>query len=187
MTATYCRKCGGTGHAANNKFCDCTDGKLLKVMASAREKTIQAEREAEAIKKADALKRKALEAAIDKRAKKIMAESDVDLEKMVEENLKGCQFNIGDWVKVDEIIGTIANIDGAAKQIKFIGHHVAKDKTPYTGYGWIGFNKVEPVPLEQFDDVSLPMLFVQLEHELNINYALDTGNKELFMELTDSD
>lgn len=179
--ATYCRKCGGTGHAPNNKFCDCADGKLLRAMSSAREKEIQARVEREKKEAEGKAKIKAYH-------EKVMAANEIDLEKMVEDNLNKFDFYIGQWVAVDGIIGTIANIDGAAKQIKFIGHHYAGSRKPYGGSsGWIGFTKVEPATMEQFDDVSLPMLFVQLEHELNINYALDTGNKELFMELTDSD
>ena len=180
--ATYCNKCGGTGHAANNKFCTCVDGKLLKQMADARGKAdrLKAEKE-EAEKKAK------LKAHVEL-TKKIIASDEIDLEKMVEENLKEFGFYLGQWVIANGIVGTITNIDGASRKVKVIGHHFYDDGRPYTGTnGWIDFGKVAYAPLEQFDDVSLPMLFVQLEHELNINYALDTGNKALFMELTESD
>jgi len=177
--ATYCTKCGGTGQAINNKFCTCVDGKLLKQMADARAKAdkLQAEKE-----KAEVLAR------IEK-TKKIMAADEVDLEKMVEDNLKEFNFELGQWVIIDGIVGVIVNIDGASRKVKFIGHYYETNRNrKYEGSnGWIDFSKVEPAPLESFPDVSLPMLLTDLEQKLNIDYALRTGNKALFMELTDHD
>ena len=184
--ATYCNKCGGTGHAANNKFCTCVDGKLLRQMADAREKEIQARAEREKKEAVEKARKKMRD--VKQSVDKILNANEIDLEKMVEDNLKEFGFYLGQWVIANGIVGTITNIDGASRKVKVIGHHFYDDGRPYTGTnGWIDFGKVAYAPLEQFDDVSLPMLFVQLEHELNINYALDTGNKELFMELTESD
>jgi hypothetical protein len=107
---------------------------------------------------------------------------------MVEDNLNEFKFEMGQWVIVEGVLGVIVNIDGASRKIKFNGLFEYDTREKYKGSsGWIDFSKVAYAPLEGFDDISLPMLFVQLEHELNINYALDTGNKELFMELTDHD
>lgn len=180
--ATYCTKCGGTGHTVNNNFCTCVDGKLLKAMSASRERADKLKAEAEAKEKAELLARI-------ERTKKIMTADEVDLEKMVEDNLKEFNFELGQWAIVDGVVGVIVNIDGASRKVKFNGHHYESNRDrKYEGSnGWIDFKKVEPAPVEGFPDISLPMLFVQLEHELNINYALDTGNKELFMELTDSD
>jgi hypothetical protein len=179
--ATYCNQCGGTGQTVNNKFCKCIQGKLMQRMSDAREKEIQARAEREKKEAEGKAKIKAYH-------EKVMAANEIDLEKMVEENLNQFNFELGQWVVVKGVVGTISNIDGASRKVKVIGHYHQESRKPFDGSnGWIDFGKVEPAPLEGFDDVSLPMFLTDLEQRLNIDYALRTGNKELFMELTDHD
>lgn len=170
--ASYCLKCGGTGFVINNKFCTCVQGKLVARMEAGKEKADQARAERE-------------EAEAKERAK-------AEVEKIkeivnfvpVEEKTK---FTIGDWVKHGGIIGVVGAVDGRVGKLRFLGVRTdeGENSKPYDVGAWVRITDVKHAPLETFDDVNASVMLGEMELKANIDLALATGNKELFMELTD--
>jgi hypothetical protein len=171
--ARQCTKCGGTGLKVDDSFCTCTEGKLKRAIhdAKAREKEKKAEEELKALQ-ADVIKKNDPQKKVDK------------IKKEVEP-----QYYNGQWVEDTKsgVIGIVDKINGG--DVRFMAHHhkANREAQLVNQNGWISITRIKPAPLEFYDEWDEDKIGDML-HEMArmgaIDRALDAGDKDLFLKLT---
>lgn len=181
----YCSKCGDTGYATNGKHCTCAQGRVAKAKDRAEE------RAKEAAKKAmdEAAKKVADDA-------KAMAPVQMDLglidkKEVKKERIKPV-LEPGAWVVIDGhyidfnngTLCEVLEIKGDQVKVKAVGKN--SDGMQMKGKEWFRAKYIHPAPVEPFDETELVIAAIENANlKRQIDAALDAGNKELFLKLTE--